>query len=97
MTLPDVQESPLLKQMQAADSGEAEMETESPGGISENLLVQSKPLSSFLDFILSLLPSPSVPVALTAILVGKDRSLLSPQCLSGFLPSAWFFYFVWVF
>ncbi|XP_049913858.1 E3 ubiquitin-protein ligase TRIM9 isoform X1 [Epinephelus moara] len=27
----DVQESPLMKQMQAADSGEAEMETESPG------------------------------------------------------------------
>ncbi|XP_068432941.1 E3 ubiquitin-protein ligase TRIM9 isoform X1 [Clinocottus analis] len=27
----DVQENPLLKQMQAADSGEAELETESPG------------------------------------------------------------------
>ncbi|CAB1437982.1 unnamed protein product, partial [Pleuronectes platessa] len=29
--LPDVQENPLLKQMQAEDSGEAEMEAESPG------------------------------------------------------------------
>lgn len=36
----DVQENPLLKQMQVADSGETELETESPGGISETLFSQ---------------------------------------------------------
>lgn len=58
--------------MQAADSGEAEMETESPGGISEtfhlslNLCLRlCKPMFSFLEFILSLLPRPSAQIALT--------------------------------
>lgn len=56
-----------MKQMQAAGSDEAEMETESPGGISETF--HSKPLFSLLKFILSLLPRPSAPTALTTILV----------------------------
>lgn len=40
---PDVQETPLMKQLLTGDSGEAEMETESPGGIFHRLFTVFSP------------------------------------------------------
>lgn len=75
--LSDVQEKPLLKQMQAADSCEAEMEAESPGGI---------PFLECVFFLPSLLTPPLLK-ALTVILVQK---LTGPFVLRvSVVSSAW--------
>lgn len=63
-----------MKQMQTADNGEAEMETESPGGIFHRLFTCVFPS---LIFILSLLRCSSVPTALTVILTGNSPVFLS--------------------
>lgn len=57
---PDVQETPLMKQLQTADSGEAEMETESPGGIFHRLFT-CFPLLEFIIFTPTLFLSPDSP------------------------------------
>ena len=89
---PDVQEKPLLIQMQAAaGSGEAEMETESPGGISETF--HSKPLFSLLELISVTPPSFPQPWWPLAGISGLETHwCFCPTVSTWSLSSAWFLF-----
>lgn len=98
---PDVQENLIMKQMQTENNGEAELETEGPGGIFFNsLFYYCRYYFCFFppwflpDMILSHLPSVPRPSRKKKTLTGhSDRSpswlFYVPRRLSGLLLPAW--------